>query len=284
MSINYTVPTLSIVFMAVAALAGVALPVALFLVFRRKYGADIPPFFIGCAVFAIFAMLLEALVHRAVLSSELGKEIQSRIWLFGLYGGLMAGLFEETGRYAAFKTVLKTKLGNNRNALMYGAGHGGFEAFYILVFSFVPYIVMAVQLNAGKAGSLTAGVTDEAVRQNLEATFAALAQAAPADFLISIAERIAAVAIHISCSVLVWFAAKEGRRRFWLFPLALLLHALVDAVAVVLARKGLNTLIIEGVIYVLAAGLAWVAAVVWRKSDHRSSADSPPDEGTTEQY
>jgi uncharacterized membrane protein YhfC len=283
MSFNYTVPTLSIVFMSVAALAGVAIPAVLFLVLRKKYGADISPFFIGCAVFAVFAMLLEALVHRAVLYSELGKDIQNNVWLFGIYGGLMAGLFEETGRYAAFKTVLKKKLGSNRNALMYGAGHGGFEAFYILVFSFVPYIVMAIQLNAGKAGSLTAGVTDEAALQNLQATFAALAQAAPADFLVSIVERIAAVIIHLSCSVLVWFAAKDGRRRFWLFPLALLLHALVDAVAVVLARNGLHTWIIEGVIYVLAAGLAWIAAVVWRKSDHSTSADNPPDEGATDQ-
>lgn len=279
MSFNYTVPALSIVFMAAAALAGVAIPTALFLVLRKKYGADISPFFIGCAVFAVFAMLLEALVHRAVFSTELGKEMQNRIWLFALYGGLMAGLFEECGRYAAFKTVLKKKLGNNRNALMYGAGHGGFEAFYILVFSFVPYILIAVQLNAGRAGSLTAGVTDETALQKLQATFEALAQAAPADFLVSIVERIAAVVIHISCSVLVWFGAKGGGRRFWLFPLALLLHALVDAVAVVLARQGFNIWVVEGVIYGMAAALAWFAALVWRKSDHSTPADSLPVEG-----
>ena len=44
---NYTVPMLSIVFMGISALSGIAIPVVLFVVLRKKYKADILPFFIG---------------------------------------------------------------------------------------------------------------------------------------------------------------------------------------------------------------------------------------------
>jgi uncharacterized membrane protein YhfC len=80
----------------------------------------------------LFAFVLEQIVHSIVLTSPAGTKIQGSIWLMALYGGLMAGLFEETGRFLAFKTILRSKRNNDANALMYGAGHGGFEAMMIL--------------------------------------------------------------------------------------------------------------------------------------------------------
>lgn len=261
---DYTVSSLSIISMAIVALVGIAIPVVLFLVFRKKYKTDVAPFFIGCAVFIVFALILEGAINYFIFTSSVGTTIKNNIWLYGIIGGLMAGLFEETGRFTAFKTVLKKKRDNGRNALMYGAGHGGFEAFYILFASMISYIVIAVKLNAGMYDTLTAGVTDAATLQTLNATFAALAETAPATFLMSIVERIAAVAIHISCSVLVWFATKEGRC-LWFYPLAIMLHAFVNAFAVILASYISNVWIIEGVIYVLAACYALIAITVWKK-------------------
>jgi uncharacterized membrane protein YhfC len=250
--------------MAIAALMGIVIPVALFLVFRKKYKADVAPFFIGCAVFIVFALLLEGTTNFLIFQSGMGKAIQSNIWLYAIFGGLMAGFFEETGRYTAFKTVLKKKRGNDRNALMYGAGHGGFEAFYILFVSMVSYIVMATMLNAGMYDKLTASAANEAALQALNATFAALSSTAPAAFLMSIVERVAAAAFQISCSVLVWVAAKDGKR-FLLYPLAILLHALLDAVAVILARHITNLWIVEGAIYVFTACCVLLAILVWKK-------------------
>lgn len=262
---EYTVPTLSIIFMAISALIGIAIPVGLFLVFRKKYKADVLPFFIGCAVFIVFALLMEGFIHHLIFTTGTGKAMMNNIWVYGIYAGLMAGLFEETGRYTAFITVLKRKRGNNQNALMYGAGHGGFEAAYILGVSMISNIVMSVTLNAGMPGNLTAGVTDPAALQRLNATFAALAGAAPTDFLIGSVERFAAVALHISLSVLVWFAAKNGGRYFWLYPLALMLHAFMDTTAVTLSHYTSNIWIIEGAIYLISAGCVWIAIAVWKK-------------------
>jgi len=262
---NYTVPTLSIVCMAVNVLMGVLIPAALFLVFRKKYRADVLPFFIGCAVFIVFAWLFEGFVHKLIFATDTGKAILNNIWLYGIYGGLMAGLFEETGRYTAYKTVLKRKYGNDGNALMYGAGHGGFEAFRILIFSFVPYILMSFKLNAGMGDTLTSGVTGPVALQTLQATFAMLANTPSALFLMSAVERISAVVIQISLSVLVWFAAKDGGKRFWLYPLSLILHAFVNAAAVIVSRHTSNAWIALCVVYIITGCLAVLAVAVWKK-------------------
>lgn len=251
--------------MAVSCLTGIAIPIVLFLIFRKKYKADILPFFIGCAVFIVFAMLLESFVHRLVFSSNIGKAITNNIWIYGIYAGLMAGIFEETGRFTAFKTVLARKRSNNHNALMYGAGHGGFEAAYLLGVSMISNITMSITLNAGMGSKLTAGITDPAVVQRINATIAALTEAAPTDFLMGPIERFAAVALHISLSALVWFAVKNGSKRFWLFPFAIILHALIDATAVILSRYASNLWITEGAIYALSAACVLIAITVWKK-------------------
>ncbi len=261
---SYTVPAFSIVCMGINVFLGLAIPAALFLVCRKKFHADVLPFFVGCAVFIVFTHVLEGTVHHFVLASDLGRVISGNVWLYGAYGGLMAGIFEETGRYTAYKTVLKKKLADDRNALMYGAGHGGIEAFTILVFSFVPYMTYAFTLNAGAGDRLTAGITDPVTLQGLNAMFASLAGTPSLLYLISPVERIAAVVIQVSLSVLVWFAAKDAKQiRF--FFLAILLHLLVDAVPTILARY-LNSFWVPLLItYAMSVGIAFIARTVWKK-------------------
>ncbi|HNR64773.1 MAG TPA: YhfC family glutamic-type intramembrane protease [Atribacterota bacterium] len=260
---EYSVPTLSIVFMVIVALTGIIIPIVLFTIFRKKYKANIAPFFIGCTVFIIFALLLERFFITFLFKMAAGKVIRSSIWLYGIFGGLMAGLFEETGRFTAFKTILKKSRSNDANALMYGAGHGGFEAFYILVFSMISNIIMSVMLNLGLQDKLISGVTDEAKLRTLYATFAVLAGTPPVNFLMGIVERIAAVALHISLSVLVWFAAGKEARCFWFYPLAILLHSAVDAIAVIMSKYLPNVWAILAVIYVLSTCCVMLALKVW---------------------
>ena len=93
-----TVPALSIVFMAVTCATCFLTPLALFLYLRLVKKADVYPFFAGCAVMLLFAFILEPGLHSLVFSSPAGPAIRNNIWLYALYGGFMAGLFEETGR------------------------------------------------------------------------------------------------------------------------------------------------------------------------------------------
>jgi len=85
-------------------------------------------------------------------------------------------------------------------------------------------------------------------------------------------ERMIAVTIHVSFSVMVWFAAKNSKK-FWLFPLAILLHAAVDALSVILSSGGMNVWLIEGVVFVMAIVFVLLAVVVWKKN-HIATAET----------
>ena len=257
-----TVPTLSIVFMAVSILIGFGLPLALFLYFRLKKKADILPFFIGCAVMVLFALVIEALVHKVVLGSAVGEKIQNNVWLYGLYGGLMAGLFEETGRFLAFKTVLKKYQGKDVNALMYGAGHGGIEAAILLGMTMVNNLTYSVMINTGSSDTLLAPLTGE-LKAQVQSAIQALITTPSYQFLLGGVERIFAVALQIALSVLVWFAAKKSGKR-WLFPAAIALHALVDAATVILAGNGVNLFLVEAVVGAFALLYVLIAKLVWK--------------------
>ena len=216
-----TIPVLSILAMAGSALIGIAIPAVLYIIFRKK-GAKHLPFWTGCVTFVLFALVLEQLAYSFLMKTALWMTISSNVWLYGIVGGFMAGLFEETGRFVAFKTVLRKQRGNDTNALMYGAGHGGIEAVILLSVAMVINLVFSLQYNAGIPSSL--GGSAQALQ---------IAALPSTIFLAGGVERMIAVAIHVSLCVLVWFAAKDGKK-FWLFPLAILLHLFVDAVAVIL--------------------------------------------------
>ena len=258
-----SVPILSIVFMVLATLFAFAAPFVLLFYYKKK-GADVLPFFIGCAVFVLFALILESLMHQLVLKGlPVGKKIAENTLLYALYGGLAAGVFEETGRFLAFKTVLKKRLGNDRNALMYGAGHGGIEAMLMLGFAYIGNIVMSVLINAGQTEVLTATATGEAAEQ-LKAVFDSLTATAPWTYLLAIVERILAITTHICLSVLVFFAVKKPDKG-WLFPLAILLHTAFDGITVILAAH-LPTVAVEGCLVVMALGLVLLSRAVWKKN------------------
>lgn len=257
-----TVSALSIAFMAISCVIGFAIPIVLLIYFRKKKGADILPFFIGCAVMLVFALLLESAVHRLVLFSDIGKMIQNNIWLYALYGGLMAGIFEETGRFLAFKTVLRKKQGKDINALMYGAGHGGFEAAALLGITMINNIIYSVMVNSGNTAALTGTLSGDVLAQ-VEASIQALITTPSYQFLLGGVERIFAVILQLFLSVLVWFAVKK-KGKGYLYPLAILIHFLVDALTVVLSGLGVNMIMIEIVIGILSVLTAFFAKKVWR--------------------
>ena len=256
-----TVPTLTIICMGISCVAGFAIPIFLFIYFRKKKNADTLPFFIGCAVMLIFALILESAVHQIVLTSSAGEKIMNNTWLYALYGGLMAGLFEETGRLIAFKTVLRKYRENNIDALMYGAGHGGFEAMYLLGFSMINNIIVAGMINSGGIATITESLSGEVLTQT-EAVLQTMITTPSLVFLIGIIERVFAVILQMALSVLVWFAAKN-KNHWYLYPAAILIHFAVDAIAVILSRNNVPMLAIEAAIGVMT-GLAVVfAKKVW---------------------
>ena len=259
-----TVPAISIVFMAVSCAICFLTPLALFLYLRLVKKADVYPFFAGCAVMLLFAFILESGLHNLVFSSPAGPAIRGSIWLYALYGGFMAGLFEETGRYLAFSFALKKYRAKNVNALMYGAGHGGFEAIVITGLTMVNNIIWSVMINNGSISTMLASLSGDQLVQ-AQQSITLLATTPSYQFLLGGVERLLAIALHIALSVIVWFAVKwEGK--LYLYPVAILIHFAVDAAAALLSGLGVNVILIEIVVAVLTAAAALFARRLWRET------------------
>jgi uncharacterized membrane protein YhfC len=254
------VSLLSIIFMAVAGLISVALPVGLFLFWRKKYGLKLIPALVGTAAFIVFAMVLEQLLHFVVLRPEADGTvalISSNPALFVLYVIFAAGIFEETARFVSFK-LLNKKFRDFGAALSYGIGHGGIEAVLLLGVASISNIAFSVMINSGSLEALaSAGVTAE--------TTAALVETSPYMFLVGGLERVFAVTIHISLSVLVWYAASR-KDKIWLYPAAILLHAAANFPAALMQAGVIDSiLLVEILTGVSALSIALLTVCAYRK-------------------
>ena len=238
---------------AVAAMVSVllltiALPVGI-MVFLHRRGGTWRSFLTGAGAFVLFALILEPILHGLVLRSGAGAAIQGNIWLYGLYGGLAAGLFEETGRLLAFRSVLRKEQGRIA-ALSYGIGHGGIEAFLLVGLTMASNLVLGLSYASGAPLPQEAA----AVAETLLATPASL-------FLWSGLERLSAMALHLALSVLVFASVRTGKR--WLFPAAILMHAAVNFAAVA-ANARLPIAATEALVLLLTALAALWAARIYR--------------------
>lgn len=247
------VSNLSIIFMSISLIICLALPIGGIIYLKKKYNASLKPFFIGMLVFFITVQILEAPIHNYILKINKGTSefLLSNPVFYMLYGGLMAGIFEETARLIAFKFLIKDRKGTT--PIAYGVGHGGIEAILIGGISAINTISYSVLINNGKFQTLmeSAGVSTEIINQ----TFNQLANSSSIYWLMPGIERMIAMVIQISLSVLVFYAVKE--RKYIFFFVAILCHALIDFPAA-LYQVGVlrNIYIVEVITLILAIVLA----------------------------
>ena len=238
----------------------IALPVVLLIVVHKKTKARMAMVVIGAATFFLFAMVLEQILHAVVLGVG-GERITGNIWIYGLYGGLAAGLFEEVGRFVAMRFAMKKQL-NLPNALMYGVGHGGIEAILIVGLASVSNLVTSIMINAGTLEA-SLGALDQATKEATLTQLSALWTTPSYQFFLSGIERIVAVTLHIALSVLVFQAVKLGKKRYWF--LAFAIHVGVDF-ATVIAANYLNLVLVEVMLAVLVAGVVALTISLCRKN------------------
>jgi len=157
--------------------------------------------------------------------------------------GLLAGIFEETARWILFKFILKgTKTWEE--GVVVGTGYGGTEALILGVITLINVVTMIGLRNVDLSTRVPAAQLALAQRQ-LAAFWSAPVYMA----LLGVVERIFAICMQISLTVMVLYSvAYKKPAWFWI---ALLWHALVDALSVYLLPL-IGALAIEAVIGVLA--------------------------------
>ena len=220
--------------------------------FLKKRGGSWLDFFTGAGIFIAFVAVLESAMHNVLLlATPLGAALQENIWLYGLYGGLAAGIFEVTGRFLAFRFVLKNHRGR-MTALGYGMGHGGCEAALLLSMTYLSNLALLAMEQSGAA-----------LPQEAQAAVSQLLSLPAANFLWAGVERISAVALHMALSVLVFAAVTQPGRR-GLFFAAMLAHAAMDFLAVV-CNAFFPIAVTELLVAAGAALAVWFAAGVYKK-------------------
>ncbi|MGN0158275.1 MAG: YhfC family intramembrane metalloprotease [Brotaphodocola sp.] len=252
---EYQVPAGNLIGILFSLAVSWGVPTALAVYFYKKKRADIFPFFVGCASFFIFAMLLEQLMHMLVLRNlgSISQMLQDNLILYALYGGLAAGVFEETGRFLSMKYVMKKSL-THENALMYGAGHGGMEAVLILGMASFNNLISTIMINSGRlVSSLAEGSDVDAILTRLSPLWTLPAW----QFFMGGIERIMAMVIHVALSVLVYHSVKEKQNR-WLYPAAILLHAGINFSVIVVANHG-SLVLAESITLLGTLLVCWIA-------------------------
>jgi uncharacterized membrane protein YhfC len=226
----------------------IVLPILLWIYFRRRFALSWKLVIAGALTFIAAQILHIPLVFG--LSSFLQT---LPLLVHAVLLGLLAGIFEETARYILFKFILKNTRAWKEGVLV-GLGHGGIEAILLGILAAVGFATMLGyrSIDLSTVPSIPADQL-ELARQQVEAYWSAPWYMA----LMGFVERVFAICLHVSLSVMVLYAIVYGKP-LW-FWLALLWHAFVDAVAVYVGQE-VGVLAVEGIIAVFAIISLWI---VW---------------------
>ena len=145
---------------------------------------------------------------------------------------------------------------------MFGIGHGGIESIIIVAATFAGYLSIIVMINSGNVNLLFNSM-DETVKAQTIAPLSPLWTDPSTSFLWAGFERIFAICFHICCSYLVYRAVAHSKPM--LLALAVLLHAAMDGVMVVISRLSGSILITEAFVAVFTIVFAVFTVLAYRK-------------------
>ena len=225
--------------LGVGAVLAIILPITIALIWKFKKKERFTTILIGVAAFVLFAMIIEKLIQNVLIfptqmmlpDHAVSRFINARPLLWALVVALFPGVFEETGRLIAFKTVLR-KRKNRETSISYGIGHGCGEAMILLGITYIEYIVFAVMINLGTFQTVIDQATAQAPDQinTVYALAGQIASFSMASLGVALFERVFAVLFHIGASILVFYACKD-KKKTWLYPLVIILHTAMDFIA-----------------------------------------------------
>jgi uncharacterized membrane protein YhfC len=245
------------------------LPLGLALLLRRRPGVAW-----GLIVAGAIAFVGSQAVHLPLnwALGLLGAERGVALWplpLMALVAGLSAGVCEELARYLVLR-LWRREARSWVQGVAFGVGHGGVESIFAAVLVLITFVNMLVLRQMGLETLGLSGEMLELAQAQVEAYWS-MAWYLP---LLGGLERVFAMAIQVALSLLVVRALARDNL-LWLLA-AIGAHALVDGVAVVLARAGWSALALEGVFLPFAlAALALIYVLRPRGSKHLNELEHP---------
>lgn len=242
----------------VSFLGMIILPILLWRIFTRKFTLSWKLVLAGGLTF-----IASQVLHIPLVLGLNGFLQSANLLVSAIILGLLAGIFEETARYILFKFILK-KSRSWKEGVLIGLGHGGTEAILIGIFAAATLVNMIAYrtVDLSTVPSIPPEQL-EVAKQQVDAFWAT----EPYMALIGFFERVFAMCLHVSLSLMV-LSALVNKQAIW-FWLALLWHALVDAVAVYVGQS-VGILQTEGLIVLFALISLWIVFKLRSKFDQAS--------------
>ncbi len=253
---------------AINGLLMLATPLLIGAYIARRYGAEWGLFGAGALTFVLSQVLhipFNALVSRFLPPVEVEGALSVNLIVVAVFLGLSAGVFEEVGRYITFRYWRKdARLW--KDGMMVGAGHGGIESL-IIGLIFTANIIVLLGFSRGYFVSL---IPAEAMA-DVQAQVQELVGLAWYEKVLGGVERVLAITLHLSLSLMVLRSVKQ-RSLAWLL-IAILWHALFNAVAVVLSR--LTAAVVVEAVLALFALASLLLIWRWRNEEAAEEAARP---------
>lgn len=270
--VSQQVPWLSIIFMTVSLIISFLYPITIYLYASKKYRTPFMPVIIGASVFILFGVIVKGVVTGLlIIIPGVHDKIKSIPVLYAFVAALLADFFEETGRFVAFWFLnKKNKCEDTGTAIAFGVGHGGIEAILMVGIAMLNSLLLAMTINFAGADSVIAGLEGDTLKSVVEG-INELTRTNSLLFLTSGFERFVAISFHVAASVLVFMAVTD-KRRFYLYPLAIGLHMILNIPAG-LYQVGIlsNVYEVEGIIFVTATTICSFTYILNKKK--RSSTE-----------
>ena len=224
-----TVSNQTLVMLGIGAVIFLVVPIIISIIWKKKKNEPFTTVIIGAAAFLLFVTIEKVIQSFFIMdSTPMGAFINARPVLWAFTVGFFPGLFEETGRLVAFKTLLK-KRQQRETSISYGLGHGGVaEVSVIMTYTMISYIAYAALINSGEIATVLEQVRELAPNQlsQIEDLIKQLTEFSAMSLVTMIIERVFAVMFHVGASIMAFYACKD--KKFWLYPLAILIHTLID--------------------------------------------------------
>lgn len=260
-----SIPALSYVFSLVSLLISFGIPIGLAIYCFRRHRRSLVAITTGAFCFVVSAYFLEQLFHSLVFAALPG--LRQNALLFTIYGCLAAGVFEESARLLGLRYLCKR---DDAPAIGfgYGIGHGGIEAILLLGFTMINNLIVMTMVNSGNADQLLIGLTAE--EQALaQSQLSALAALSPFNFLAGGMERLMAITLHLTLSMLIWMVVTR-HIGMWGYPLSIGLHAFANIPAMLYQTGVLtNILVVELLILLFTAIVVALVVKLYRNHVHQ---------------
>ena len=229
-------------------------PLLLAVLIRKKTQAPWAALGVGALTFTVFQLVLRLPWQIAIgvrFKEDFAADPTLMMgWL--VISCLTAGLFEETGRFLAFRKVL-TREHSWRVGMMFGAGHGGIESILLVGINMAVSVVLYMLMTRQTPLPLPADAHAALIKQFSGLTF-------PLSLMGGV-ERVSSMCLHLALSLAV-LRAVSTRTLGWYFG-AMGFHALSNCVGVLVTRSA-GPFMGE-----IAIGLCGVVSLVFIRSEYR---------------